>query len=70
MSVVKTEKLIRIKYQQGSVELVAEFDKLNDRVTIKHPDGTFPEVHEWSAAKLSDYIAVLEQIETDTATEF
>ena len=69
MAVVKTEKLEKIKYQQGSIELCAEFDKLNDRITIKIPDGTYPMVDSWSLAKLTDYIAVLQQIETDASTE-
>jgi hypothetical protein len=69
MPVTKTEKKLYTKYQQGSVELCAEFDKLNDRISIKNPDGTFPQPDQWSAAKLSDFIVVLQAIETDIATE-
>ena len=69
MAVVKTENILKTKYQQNAVELVAEFDKLNDRVTVKMPDGTFPMIEGWSAAKLTDFIAVITQVSTDTATE-
>ena len=69
MAVVKTEKILKTRYQQGSVELVAEFDKMNDRLTIKQPDWIYPQIQEWSAAKLADFIACITEIQTDTATE-
>ena len=70
MAVTSSETVIKTKHIAPTQNTESQLNKSTQRITVKDLDGLDIKIVDWSAAQLSDFILVLQEVQAKAAVEF